>query len=76
MTIVRSMPALDAAIDAESYQFLSDNFPELVDAIQAEVARGALPADVGRYVARKTQRPALALRVEQAARHVASLRES
>lgn len=72
MTIVRTMPALQAAIDEESFEFVMDLYPALGEAVAAEVARGVQPEEIGRYVARLTQRPALALRLEQAARHVAS----
>lgn len=70
MTITRTLPALQAAIDEESYQFLSENYPELADAVTVEIAQGALPEEIGRFAARLTQRPALALRLEQAARFV------
>jgi hypothetical protein len=64
------MPVLQAALDQESYQFLVDNYPDLAEAVEVEVGNGARPEEVGRFVARLTQRPALALRVEQAARFV------
>jgi len=47
-------PDLDAAIDAEAWQWLQE----------------AAPGDIRQRFMRLTQRPALALRLEQAARHL------
>ena len=63
-------PDLDAAIDAESWQWLQDAAPVYADAITAEVKRGHAPGDIRQRFMRLTQRPALALRLEQAARHL------
>jgi hypothetical protein len=69
------MPALQAALDAESYEFMVEGYPELVEAVAAELRGGASPVAIGRFALRLTQRPALALRLEQAARHLASGQE-
>ena len=64
-------PDLDAAIDAEAWQWLQETAPVYADAITAEVKRGHTAADIRQRFMRLTQRPALALRLEQAARHLA-----
>lgn len=74
MAIIRTMPALQAAIDEESFEFVMEHFPALGEAVAAEVSKGALPEEIGRFVARLTNRPALALRLEQAARHLNQVR--
>jgi hypothetical protein len=56
------------ALDEISWQWLSDNFPRLAEAIQGAVEGGAEPDGVRRYVMVRTQRYELALRCEQAAR--------
>jgi hypothetical protein len=71
MTITRDMPKLSAALDQESWEWLRDNLPELEEAVATEVKRGAKPVDVRLFVMRHTQRHALALRCEQAARYLA-----
>lgn len=53
-------PDLDAAIDAESWQWLQDAAPGYADAIAAEVRRGHAPGDIRQRFMRLTQRPALA----------------
>lgn len=68
-------PDLDAAIDAESWQWLQDAAPGYADAIAAEVRRGHAPGDIRQRFMRLTQRPALALRLEQASRHLRRQRE-
>jgi hypothetical protein len=68
-------PDLDAAIDAESWQWLQDAAPGYADAIAAEVRRGHAPGDIRQRFMRLTQRPALALRLEQAARHLQRQRQ-
>jgi hypothetical protein len=53
------------------------NIQELIEngkeAIETEVARGAAPSDIRRYVVQRTQRIELALRCEQAASHLVSV---
>jgi hypothetical protein len=59
MTTTIDFPDLDAAIDAEAWQWLQEAAPVYADAVTAEVKRG----------------PALALRLEQAARHLRRQRQ-
>lgn len=65
------MDSLGRALDKVSYEWLTEAYPELVEAIEAEVAQGATPTQVKRFVLGHTQRVELALRCEQAARHIA-----
>ena len=69
--IMRKMPAIDEAINQESWLWMSDNLPELAEAIRAEVKSGANGPDIRRHVMQHTQRPRLAVRCEQAAEFVA-----
>jgi hypothetical protein len=75
MTTTIAYPDLDAAIDAESWQWLKDAAPAYADAVAAEVKRGHTAADIRQRFMRLTQRPALALRLEQAARHLQRQRQ-
>jgi hypothetical protein len=43
MTTMIDFPALDAAIDAESWQWLTEAAPVYADAVAAEVKRGHKP---------------------------------
>ena len=75
MTTTIAYPDLDAAIDAESWQWLKDAAPAYADAVAAEVKRRHTAADIRQRFMRLTQRPALALRLEQAARHLQRQRQ-
>ncbi len=63
-------PDLDAAIDAEAWQWLQETAPVYADAVALEVKRGHTPDDIRQRFMRLTQRQPLALRLEQAARHL------
>ena len=65
--IVRELPHLSAAINEESWQWLQDNVPLLADALRREVEAGATADDIRQVAMRMTQRPALVLRLRQAA---------
>lgn len=65
------MTALQAALDAASYEWLVSNLPDVAQAIEAEVAAGATPGEIKTAVLRHTGRLELALRCEQAARWLA-----
>ena len=67
-----TMPRLGAELDKESYLWLAANHPNILDAIEAEVAAGKTPQDVRLFVLRQTGRIEIAMRCEQAARWVAS----
>ena len=63
---------LIAALDADSYEYLSTQSPELLSAIEAEVAAGKTPSQCARLVSQYVgpERDGLARRVYQAAAHV------
>lgn len=69
MTIHVDMPAIDAAINQESLDWLWDNSPELASAIQKEIKKGRSPEQVRRHVLNQVgpHRSALAWRCYQAA---------
>ena len=67
----KDLARIGAALDEISFAWLSDNRPTLAEAIEIEVERGATPVQIRRFVMSKTQRIELALRCEQAARHLA-----
>jgi len=73
--IDRQLPALKAALNAQSWQWLQEAAPVYADAVTAEVKRGHAPGDIRQRFMRLTQRPALALRLEQAARHLRRQRQ-
>jgi hypothetical protein len=65
---IQLMQRLGAAMDNESLEWLSDNRPDLADALEAEIIDGATPEMVRRFIMGTYQRPEIALRLEQAAR--------
>lgn len=71
---VKALPltTIGSALDEISWEWLNDNHPQLAEAIETEVARGATPDVIRRYVMIRTQRLELALRCEQAAQHLAA----
>lgn len=69
--IHRQLTHLDAAIDAESWQWLQDNAPLYADALLAEVRAGASPDQIRVHAQRRTQRDMLSRRLQQAAAHLA-----
>jgi len=64
------LPHLAAAIDAESWQWLDDNAPLYATAVQNEINAGKTPQQIRHYVMKQTQRQGIAMRCEQAARHL------
>jgi hypothetical protein len=63
---------LNRALDEISYEWLMAQHPGLVAAIEAELGRGITPIRIKQRVLLHTQRLELALRCEQAARHMMS----
>ena len=61
---------LEKAVNAESYEWLQDNYPDLARALESEVNRGATPKEIRRYIMEKTERAGIARRLEQAAAHL------
>lgn len=68
--MANSLSLLGDALDEVSWQWVSDKHPCLADAIEEAVGAGIEPERVRRFVMRRTQRRELALRCEQAARHL------
>lgn len=64
------MQPLGEVIDEESYEWMMDNRPETAIALRDVVEGGATAAEIRSYVMRQTERKELALRCEQAARHI------
>lgn len=75
MSTTREYPALQAAFNAESWQYLQDEWPDMADALAVEVGRGATAADLRRFTLRHTGRVQLAQRIEQAAAHLLAQRQ-
>jgi len=67
---IRDLPAIGAAINEESWEWLRDMLPQLAEGVKTEVGRGATPDQVRVYVLNRTERRELALRCEQAAHHL------
>lgn len=72
----RGGDALTNALDRMSYEYLSTNAPDLILAIDQELRGGMEPEGVRFIVQRHVgpERDGLALRCEQAARYMASMR--
>lgn len=68
----RELTTLGEALDEIDWQWLSDTHPRLAEALETEIELGADPDQVRRFVMQRTQRKELALRCEQAARHLAA----
>lgn len=62
---------LSAALDADSWNWLSENAPDVARGVMVAVQRKQQPDDVRRFVIIHCGRPELARRCEQAARHLA-----
>ena len=74
--IVRELPHLTAAINEESWGWLVDNVPVLAEALAREVEAGATVEEIRRAAMKMTQRPALVLRLRQAAGYLMAERGS
>lgn len=61
-------------MDSDDFEWLQDNNPRLADALLEEVADGASPEDIERYIKDEygTNRDGLAKRMRSAARHAQS----
>ena len=68
-----AMPTLQQALDAESYEWLVGNAPLILSALEREVHGGKTPEQVKVFVLRHTGRLEIALRCEQAARHLVNV---
>lgn len=71
-TKIAKMPALQAALDRESYEWLAMNAPAILDALETEIAQGRSPEQVYLWVLGEYGRDELAQRLRQAARNMQS----
>lgn len=58
------MPRLGAILDRESYEWLAAAHPDILAAIEAEVAAGQTAEQIRLFVVRQTERVDLAKRCE------------
>jgi len=65
-----SMQSLQLALDAESFEWLAANNPDVLQAIEREVAVGHRPKAIRTFVLLQTGRLEIAMRCEQVARHI------
>ena len=72
MPKLKDLPAIGEPIDEESWEWLRDSLPALAEGVRTEVGKGATPEQVRVYVLDRTERRELALRCEQAARHLSA----
>lgn len=63
---------LSQALDADSWNWLSENAPDIARGVAVAVSRQQQPDDVRRFVVIHCGRGELAKRCEQAARHLAT----
>jgi len=63
---------ISRVINRESHDWLEDNWPDMLAAVQASITEQATPEEIYRHVRREVgeNRQALALRVRQAAEHL------
>lgn len=73
MAQVMTMERLGKALDRESYEWLASQHPDILEAVEAEVAAGRTPGQIRLFVIRKTGREELANRCEQAANHMKAM---
>lgn len=58
------MPALQRALDQESYEWMSANVPDILRALETEIANGHTPYEARMLVVQHSGREELAARVE------------
>ncbi|MBP8294440.1 MAG: hypothetical protein KAX65_16800 [Caldilineaceae bacterium] len=70
-----ALSPLLAAIDYDAYEWLSTNAPHYLAAIEKEIQGGRSPEAIRQIVSSRVgpERQGLALRCEQAARHIKSI---
>lgn len=66
---------LGAALDEESWEWLSEANPKAASGVRTAIRRGALPYDVRRFVQVKTRREEISMRCQQAAQHIQAQRD-
>ena len=65
-----NLKTLTKALDKNSYEWLALHDPDILAGIEQAIAAGAGVADIRQHVLMHTHRLELAMRCEQAARHV------
>lgn len=73
--IHRDMPELAQALNRQSYEWLFEELPDLAHALELTIKHGVTADEVRHFVMRHTQRPALAMRLQQAAEYLLTIRE-
>lgn len=73
---MKRFDALDAALEAESWEWLEANQPVLAEALQVEIGHGATAEQIKRRVVALTDRWELARRCELAAKFLARMAEA
>jgi hypothetical protein len=66
------MQSLQEALDAESYEWMAERYPQILKALEREIAGGKTPEQVRLFVLLQTGRPEISQRCEQVARHIRS----
>lgn len=71
------MPEIDFAIQADDWEYLNNNHPDLADAVKMRVDKGDHPQDIYRYIVRKVGigREPIAKRCLHAAQFLATEKE-
>lgn len=74
---IKKMQSLGEVLDAESYQWLASNHPDILEAIETEInnENGVTPEQIRYFVLIRTGRQELAVRCQAAARHAMVIRE-
>ena len=67
------MPTLQQALDAESYEWMATNHPDILGALEREIAGGKTPEQIKFFVLRQTSRFEISQRCEQVARHILAM---
>lgn len=70
---VGTMDRLGKALDRESYEWLASHAPDILEAVEAEVNADRKPEEIRLFVIRRTGRIEIALRCEQAAKHLKAI---
>jgi len=71
----KPMDSLAAALDADSYNWMVELYPDFVSAIEQALAQGIKPGQIRRFVFTHTGRLELAKRCEQCALHLERMKE-
>lgn len=73
----KKLPKLGAAFDRQSWEYIQDNDEEIAAALAAEVADGATPEVIRRFILANVggDRTGIAARCESAARHLERMKK-